>query len=388
VAGQLDPFSTDDTTRVSVVIEGTEYSNIKTYSYTSDMLTLGDPCAVEIPDPNRKLPGKIGLGGKMEFFTADPNVEGGKKIRRLLGLVTSRAAKASKKAGVAVQVAGADKGWHLAQTDAPKWFRLNGATFQVLFDKLLDPSWNFTGIDADNTANRKLNQGGAFVRAHILTPMLKFIPPVQTEIGQKIADILVEYARREKHLVNVSADGYLQFYQPDYTQPASYSFELHGADETDHTRNNVEDAGLIETIDGVFSAVQCVWMQLRAPKQQTNTNPNAGKFAVTYKPGTNPLPFKRRLQFSDPDQLDNEMALRRAQWKWQRGMFDAWEYTVVVKGHQQNGIFYVPDSIAQVNDTVLGVKGNYYVSAVKYERNRQVGTRTTLTLKKPNLLAA
>ncbi len=388
VTGVLDPYATDDTTRVSIVVAGTEYPNISTYSYTSDVLQLGDPCAVAIPDPNLKVQTSINPGDKIEFFTTDPDVSGGQKTRRVLGLVTATTGTTNRQQGTVIQVGGADLGWHLVNTDAPIWFRLQGATFQTLFNRVLDASWGFVGVAGDNLANRKLNLGGAFARSQQNKAMLKFIPPVQTEVGTKIADLLIEYSRREKALVNVSADGYLQFWQPDYNQQASFSFECHPVGEAGNEDNNILEASLSRTIDGVYSQVQCIWSVLRPPKQQDQNNSHPGRQARTYKPSPNPLPFTRRLTVSDPDQLSGDQAQRRAQWKWQRGMFDSWEYTIVVKGHTQSGLFYAPDTIAQVNDSVLNVRGNFYVSAVKYERSRQKGTRTTLTLKKKDLLSA
>jgi prophage tail gpP-like protein len=79
----------------------------------------------------------------------------------------------------------------------------------------------------------------------------------------------------------------------------------------------------------------------------------------------------------------------RAQWKWQRGQFDSWTYEITVKGHSQNGIFYAPDTICEVNDTVFGISGKrFYVAAVRFSRTMQGGTTTTLRIHKADVLGA
>jgi hypothetical protein len=60
------------------------------------------------------------------------------------------------------------------------------------------------------------------------------------------------------------------------------------------------------------------------------------------------------------------MANDRARWKAERGLFDAWQYACQVMGHVQNGVFFEPDTGADLHDTVNGVEGAYYVSAVRY----------------------
>src|SRR5256885_6737094 len=97
---------------VSVVIAGEEYPYISEYAYDTDVLQLGDPCSLRLANSKGQLNGKIKLGDSLELYFSHPNVAGGKPIRKLKGLVTSRQVDCSD-AGTTITVGGADLGWHL-----------------------------------------------------------------------------------------------------------------------------------------------------------------------------------------------------------------------------------------------------------------------------------
>ncbi|HJU24545.1 MAG TPA: hypothetical protein VJ891_18745 [Casimicrobiaceae bacterium] len=389
-AGALDPYANDETTRVTVEIAGVEYPLIRQYSIDSDVLNLGDPCAVELPNPNGRLNGKISLGDPLKFYMADPSVAGGQKILVLSGIVTGRRAY-SNRSGTFVSVAGADLGWHLVNNDAPLWFRLRGVRWSQLLQKCIDPSWNFAGYRLENDTNTRIKLGRQGVVQQITGSIDNFIPPIQIEPGEKVADLLILYAKRERKLVNVSSDGYLQLWAPNYGAQALFHFDYHRSDEPSCKRNNVESATLVQSIDGLYTRVQCVGTVVRAPDLVNQTNPNEGQFIGSYiqSPPVD-LPFLRRMTFSDGDQLTKDKATARALWRFQRSKFDAFIYQIEVKGHAQGGAFYTENTLASVDDTVNGVSGLYYVSAVKKwrERGKGKGTRSVLTLRLNNLLAA
>lgn len=404
LAAPLDPFSNDETTRVSVEIAGVEYPLIKQYSLETDVLNLGDPCSVELPNPTGQLNGKINLGDPLMFYMADPHVNGGQRIKMLTGIVTRRQAY-SNRSGTFVSVAGADLGWHLVKNDAPLWFRLRGAKWSQLLNKVIDSTWGFSKDASgnyyrwENNTNTALRHGRQGVVQQISGSLDAFVPPIQTEPGEKIADILILYARRDKRLVNVSSDGFLQLWTPQNSMKgqALYTFHYHRADEPAFRKNNVEDATLIQDAETVFTDVQCVGSVVRPPDLQSATNPNEGQFIGIFQTppppfvGTSsPLPFWRRCTFSDGDQLTRQQAVGRAAWKWQRGVFDAFVYQITVRGHQQDGAFFTENTIANVDDTVNGVQGPLYVTSVRKSRvrGRAGGTRSTITMHQMNLLGA
>src|SRR5262249_46581459 len=152
-------------------------------------------------------------------------------------------------------------------------------------------------------------------------------------------------------------------------------------DDPRHTSDNIERVTPSEAIDGLFTEVICVGTVVRPPEILDPRNPNEGHFRGTYRaPST--LPFVRRFTFADGDQLTKQMANEGARWKAERGLFDSWQYVIQVKGHSHNGVFFEPDTFAEVNDSVNGVQGVLYVSAVRYSRDLRSGQTTTLTMRK------
>lgn len=373
---------------VSVVIAGEQYDKISDYAYDTDVLQLGDPCSVRLPNPDGSLNRKIKLGDPLELYFSHPDVSGGRRVRKLKGIVTSRQVECSD-AGTSITVGGADLGWHLLNNAAPLWFRLRGIRFRTLLERVLDPSWQFSGVRTDNDTNRTLKLGRAGAVQALSGSISAIIPPIQVEPGEMIADLLILYARRARQLVNVSSDGYLQVWSPKLSPEPLYSFHLHAGVE--RPVNNIERATLAETIDSLYTDVICVGAVVLPPNMPDARNPNEGRFRGTYRAPANarPLDFTRRFTFSDGDQLTKAQASDRARWKAERGLFDAWRYMAQVKGHVQNGLFYEADTGAALHDTVNGVDGNYYVSAVHYSgKTEPPGQTTMVTLRRPNLLRA
>lgn len=373
---------------VSVVIAGQEYSKILEYAYDTDVLQLGDPCSLRLANPKGELNGKIKLGDSLELYFSHPDVAGGRRVRKLKGLVTSRQVDCSD-SGTTLTVGGADLGWHLMNNAAPLWFRLRGIRFRTLLERVLDPSWGYSGVRTDNDTNRALKLGRAGAVQALSGSISALIPPIQVEPGQMIADLLIYYARLARQLVNVSSDGYLQIWSPQPQPEPLYVFHLHAGPQ--RSVNNIERATLSETIDSLYTDVICVGTVVLPPNMADVKDPNAGRFRGTYRApadGT-PLPFLRRFTFSDGDRLTKQQAEDRARWRAERGLFDAWQYIAQVKGHVQNGLFYEPDTGSALHDSVNDVDGNYYVSAVRYAgKTEPPGQTTMITFRRAGLLRA
>jgi prophage tail gpP-like protein len=386
-----DPYDTDRTTQVTCVVDGEDVREVLDYTFTSDVLSLGDPCGVTIGDPHGKYIGLLAVGKTFELYMADPNVSGGQKTRRLKGRVIRRQAAVTKDRGAIITLGAADLGWHLQSTPGPLWYKTKGKTWDLLLtDLVMDPTlgWGFAGVRADNLNSRKLNQGRAGIQATTNQQYKAITPPFQIEPGETIASKIITYAKRERRLLNVSPDGYLQIWTPDYSQEIAASFYL-SDDDKQRSKNNIESAMLDESIDGKYSQVTCVGQIVNIAKTNPDSyNANAGKTRGTYEPATPPINFSRHHTFSDGDQVTKDLCVARAQWVYERGLFDSWTYTIEVKGHHQNGLFYASDTMVYVKDDVSGVDDALYVASVTYKRTRDKGTRTTLVLKKPNLLAA
>jgi prophage tail gpP-like protein len=391
-----NPFVGGSSPICTVVISGREYL-AREWVVTDDILTLGDPFSCTIPniDPITRadgaLSGLIHLGDPLEVFEADPNVGGGAKTRVLKGRVTAVEHTSDITGGSVLMVTGADLGWHLNHTGARPFLNLRRATFDRLLAELKDPSWGIVGVRAENDTSRRLKLGRvqAVINAqpNVVDPPV--IPKIQTEPGELIADILIRFAQRERLLVNVSPDGYLQFFRPRYDTEPLYRFEYHGSDRAARVRNNIERPRILESIDHVYTEVRCYSTTVLPPTVRNTADPNEGYFHGTYR-SASALPFFRRLVFSDPEQLNQEKANARARWRFERGIFDAWLYESSVDGHSQRGGFFIADTMAEINDTFHKVQGRFYVSSV--QRSFTLGPRggfsSRVTLHKPGVLAA
>lgn len=365
------------------------FTNISEYCYDNDILQIGDPVSIKLSNPDGAYSNKIQIGDTIQLGLTDPDVGGGTKVSQYIGVVTEIDMQDDALGGSRIVVSGADLGWHLVNNCGPLFHRYRGKSLNAILQDVLDRQWGFLGVRGGNELNQKAKQG----RAGIINPSavqgFQVVPPIQWDPGMMIADVLVTLARRQKLLLNVSSDGYLQFFKPNYTQAASYVFHHHKATESDRTNNNVESARLRQSIDGQYTAVTCVGQVAYTPfGANVPGHFNQGKLRKDYF-STATLPFPRRISFGDYDQMDDASVANRAQWKWQRGQFDSWTYEITVRGHSQNGLFYAPDTICEVNDSVFGISGKrFYVAAVRFARTMQHGTTTTLRIHKADVLGA
>lgn len=368
-----------------------EYRELIEYAIDANALTLSDCFSAKVADPYGDRSTEINEGDPVSVIVSDPRVRGGAKVQILTGIITDVDEESADGTGTVWNLSGADLGWHIVNNCGPLWLSLNGLTFGKTMDKVLDPSWGFrTPTQLDNLNNRKISQGRAGILA-ARAPVDTFIPPICFESGDMIADKLITYARRAKHLVGVTVDGYLQIYRPDYTTESVGTLHYHKPSESTRKLNNVKRARIRKNIEGLYTDVTCVGSVVVESVLPDRYNPHAGNFRGHY---SNPraLPFKRLLTFSDSDVgvdgPDIPQATARAEWKAKRGMFDSWTAEYHFRGHVMNGTFFAPDTMIAVEDTVHGIKGVYYVVARRFARSISGGTTTVLTLKKPNLLSA
>lgn len=391
-----DDFAVDRTPKVTIEVTSKDSSGkqvkytileIKEYSYDSDILTITDPFACTVGNPEGRYIGKISPGDLVTYYMSDPDVSAGVNTPKIKGVITGISSTSDAHSGTQIMLTGADLGWFIENCPGPLWQRYRGKSFNQILSLVLDKTWGFTGVRPGNDFNRRVKLGRAGLGLDKVPPLTN-PPPIQFEPGQPISDVLVTLARRDKLLVNVSADGYLQFFQPNYNQEALYRFDFHKTSESLRYFNNVESVKLTQKLDGVYTDVICIGQVAYPPFGGTSGNVNEGKIRGRYKPATNPLMFNRTHSFSDAEQMSKTNSDLRAQWKWQRGAFDSWVYEITVKGHSQKGHFFESDTMCEVNDTVTGVVGTYYVSAVRYNRSMSKGTTTTLTIRKPGLLGA
>lgn len=393
-----DPRTTDGTPRVSIWIDGEEQLFVEEYSIDNDVLSIGDPFRLKVPNIDGEIANKYQPGALCKVFMSDATAENNGTVTRLIGRVTTLDYTCDAQGGSSLSIGGQDLGWHLQECHAPYFKQIpGGITFADLVDRTVGQAnlsaWGFAGVAFDNQHNVRINQGRAGVERRLARAAggeKVFVAPLQIEPGQAAAEFLVEFARRDKRFVNVSSDGYIQFYQPNDDGPAQYRLRLYKSSSKDRNKGNVKSAKVTCKIDGLYSVVKCVGTSvlLKDFVAANTQSPNRGRFSGTYTPPSNPLPFPRLFSFADGDQLNKQMVNDRAEWKARRGRFDSFSATYTVQGHTQNGLYWTPDTCVDVLDEVNGLSGKYYISAVQYNRTMREGTTTNITVREAGQLSA
>jgi hypothetical protein len=378
---------------------------------------------------------------------SNPAVSNGELIKKVSGIITRREMSADAK-GTVIQLTGADLGWHLAHNDAPLWFNFRYATLDKLANACLFPeevfskvrpgrynapnNWGFNEIAYSNSANRIMKQGDKKNEASEIERALQLSRlewlSVQTQAakdaiaffvaqpGQKMSDVLIMWARRQGLLVNVSVDGDLLFFVPDYTQPATYQIN-HSSEAPFSAKNNVKQARKTDDLNSIYSHVTVVaenpiskrsnetalrrWVITvgrlygRATSEDLfssasapeTTDPLAGLTDdLTGQTEFPQLPFRRAAVIPDGEVGRKSTATRRAEWFIERNLFDAYTLQYTVAGHVQNGKFWESDTICDVRDYVFGVNDTWYVSDVKCTRDMNNGDQTEVTLHPKGLM--
>jgi len=375
--------------------ETTTIVNTVAFSYSSDITQLGDPFSVTIPDPRGRYKDKFRRGQTIKLGLRNPNVEGGALTTKALGLITNRV-RTCNASGSKIELTCADLGWHLLNCDAPYWYNLQEPTWsQLLADpNWIHPSWGIRGVRESNDTNRllkqRLNVGRAAIQIELQSVLGSFLF-IQAEPGDKIADHLATFARRANLLLNVSCDGYIQLWRPDYARDPLFSIELHDLSDLNRNKNNVLDVTISDSVDDIYTEVNCLWDAITPDLLANTTDQNfykdVGSFFNPYA-----LPFYRRFSWADGDIYDNKDAAQQALWRYQKGVFDSWQAVYTVKGHwqkpagAQRSYWWESDQMCSVNDTVNGLSGNFYIASVRCDRDDR-GDRTIVTLRKPCLQA-
>ena len=374
----------------------TSLVNTVGFSYSSDVLQLGDSFSVNVPNPRGKYTDKFLRGQTMQLFLRNPEVNGNAQTLKQLGLIIRRRQSCSSR-GSTIQLDCADLGWHLTNNDAPLWYRLQYAKLYTLLTdpKWIHPSWGIRGVSVNNRTNALLRQGvnnGRAQAAIDAQAVLGTLTYIQVEPGDKVADHIAQYARRINRLVNVSCDGYLQVWAPDFTVQPKFRIDFHGFDEPGRTQNQVLDCYIEEDISSIYTHVSCIGEMVGGDLTADPADQNASKRRGDFI-NAQALPFVHRSNFADGDIFTESDAAAQALWRYNRGLFESWQAVYVLRGHWQRrysnsrAYWWESDEMCSVDDSVNGLLGDFYVSSVRCDRDEQ-GDRTTVTLRKPCLQAS
>lgn len=391
--------SADPGTQATITTGDHDVKDISGFSVSIDILQMGDPFSLTVPNPRGKWTNKLTCGSKATLKMANPNVNRGNPALMHTGRLVGRELTCEIGTGSLMQLQCADLGWHLMNHYPKPHERLEEKSFDDLLTwATREPTWEIEGVSDDAETARiirlGLSGGRASAEAEASNNLIVF--QAQVEPGMSLGDLLITYAKRFNRLVNMSPDGFITIFQPNYTQAPRYRIDLHEYDAPANVRNNVLAAALSEDITRKWTKVTCVG-QIVGYSVYDPWGYNPGKFlGESEDVGADKLPFRHEFTYADgevwiPKMNGIDIAALAAGWRMKRDRLDCWEARYKVRGHWQSyggqANWYVPDTMVEVRDDVLGIQGNYYCSAVKLERTRE-GDTTELTLKKPNLLSA
>ncbi len=369
--------------------------NTVLFSYSSDVMQLGDAFTVTVPNPRGQYTGKFIVGQCVQLFLKNPNVNGNQLTLKHLGIIVDKQVSCSSRGSV-IQLTCCDLGWHLANNDAPLFTPLNGVKWQELLTspKWIHPSWGIRGLSTDNDFQRRVRQGGVLPQGRAQYALdlqaLGTLVYIQVEPGDKISEIITSYCRRVNRLVNVTCDGYLQIWLPDYQREPLYRLELHDYNDPNRNRNGILESHITENISTLYTQVTCVGENVGgefAADPGQNSQKRIGNFV-----NNGLLPFLHRVNFADGEIFAKNTAEKQAAWFYRRGIFDSWQAVYVVRGHwqQQQGqraYWWESDQLCAIEDRVNGLSGTFYIAAVRCDRDEN-GDRTFITLRKPVLSAS
>lgn len=373
----------------TIRVDGNTIDEIESFDYSDDVLAIAEESHFSVVSKNRKYRDALRIGDKVEFCLQNPAVNGGAPTVKHRGRIVRRHPRYSPGEGSIVQLVSGDLGWHLQNSDAPLWISLAHKRYRDLCDPATSPffesSWGFTGVIFDGSIRRALKQGRAIVAAEQGDP-LDLLHVIQVEPGTKVADKLVEYCRRVNLLVNVTPDGRLCCFLPDYKQAPLFRIRNRAGDDANNVIScdgPVEDAATRWTQVDVVGE-QIAWEGDTGPAQQ---NPNATKKRGTIR-HSEILPFANRHSLADGQMYSQHLAARHAEWVYKRGRFDSWYVSYTVADHHQGGNWWVADSMVDVDDQENGLYGVYYCQSVRCRSSKGSGDVTEIVLREPGLLTA
>lgn len=411
-----------DSPRLHVSFLGREYAGslgAESFSVTSTLTGLSDGWTLDLPiteTVNADVPGlNLHRFVPVKLAHADPRVDDGKPVPLVMGVCTRVEHHCSDGASV-LRLSGYDLG-KLLDSCAKPWLRLCGLSLGAIINKLLDPTWlarnrtdnwgirGVTGLNRDRVLKlgKRVSFGRQAVQIDVGKVYGQLMPPLQTEVGETVGDIISRYARltgltsSTGSFINVSADGFVQVFNPDDYQndPALYVFE----DHLDNRNLRVKRSSLILDGEDLYDEYDCYGSVIAPPQQFAQdkvTNPNAGRFFGQSKQDVLGSPdgrIFRRHTFSDAEQYQQGFARVRAEWRRRQSLYKETLIRLTVQGHSMPGPDgqwrpIVEGNIAELNSTRLRIQGRFMIEQVTKHQNASVGTESDVVLHKLGLLGA
>ncbi len=413
--------------RLHVSFLGRDYygeNGAETFEVTSTLTNMYDGWTLDLPvgpqGLNEDIPG-LNLHRWVPIILkhSDPDVDNGAAIPLVMGICTNVIHETSASASV-LRLSGFDLG-KLFDSCAPPWIRLRGVDFQTLIKKICDPSWfarpgttgwgiqGITSLFRDSALKlgQKISQGRAdAVRNNGSQQALAQMPPIQTEVGETVYDVIARYARltgltkSKGSFVSCSADGYVQIFNPD---DYANRDPLYVLNDTNDDRNvRIKRVRVLYSGDDLHTEYDIYGSVVLPPSQaRVNSapilNPNFGRFF-----GQDNLPgylgddvnrIARRVTASDPEQYAKGFAQVRASWRLKQSLYKELGIQVTIQGHSMPGPDgkwhpIVEGNIAEFNSTRHRTSDKFMIEQCIKRQNDSVGTECEITLRRIGLLGA
>jgi len=398
-------------------IEGLqEELSTQSYAVSDDVLQVGDAMNAVVPVTRtqrskiREIRERLERGPFYSFYLQNPGINGGKRTLRQRGVLRGISGSSAPGSAQALSLKGQDLGWHLINQSAPTFYRLEHATLDALIRKLVtdNPSWGFQGVRTSNDTNRRLKHGRVSAQIaldpHVFTPY----KVIQINPGQRPIDVLQQFVQREGMLLNVSGDGYLQLFNPNYNQQPLFGLFHYPDDDSNRVANNVWGVEFDSSIEGIYTSVTCIWDDVYTGVLNAPFTANLGRHAATYTRSPAPgiassvegqligppsdvspayLPYPHELVFADSEPLSRQQGRNRATWRAHRDEWNSWVWRAATAGHAQEDGYWSADTLCALVDQIWGIHGLFYVSNVVLEGRVGGANQTRVELRKPGLLS-
>ncbi|MDN7916138.1 phage baseplate assembly protein [Burkholderia cepacia] len=330
----------DDT--VSVLIGGHVHSKWTAYTIDSDLLTPADAWEVRLAKPNGPMPASIAAGKPVQVKVGSETV--------LVGYVDAIRRRTSKTQKT-LSINGRDLAAILRDCSAPV-FTAKQVTLHDVVASIVRPL-GITKVRIDTS---------------------KEIPAwdkVSVDPGDTAWDALVHAAEGEGLWPWFDPDGTLVIGGPDYNAPPVAKLIM----RNDGVGNNVESFDEDQSIAERYSDVTVL-------AQSHGSRAERGKNALKATVKDSQVSVYRPKVYVDHDAPNLDAVTARARKIISDSRLHAHTLKAVVKGHRTaGGTLWKPGQRVHIVWEEYGIDAIYFLMGRRFEGGREVGARTTLTLK-------
>ncbi len=326
---------------------------------------------------------------------------GDDRVLSSTGIIGTVVPKGSRGGGLVLEVSGRDAMQVFTDSTVQPGFTMSDSTLPQLVDKLAE-RYRGKGIRmnviSDNAANRNVMSGKRYGEKRFHDYKSSTIRTSQGDVASRPMqqpDTFVhlpfdeakpnegetEYRFITRHCENlgvmfwatcqgdfflgVPADGQAPIYKLQRRFPGV---------GVDTRQNNILDNGLVRrSSEGRWTKVTCLGHKEGRGEYKTQVKAVVEAPAGSYK-------WPREHIVRDAHAKDSSRAQKIAQRTFGRSNTNRAAAEYPVQGFGINGLYYVPDTVAEVNDEWAAAKGNYYITGRTVSGNRDTGENTMLRL--------